>query len=399
MNAKQELARLGKESLAIIEAVEKRGSVTDRERSTLKSNEARMLELKTEMAELDPDVDPERVAQDQARLAQLKSQGSGTYVPDHGNGRGRGGLPVTDGAPLAVVPAAVKATARELASNLVATGPNGQKALIAGGTATATIVARDLAAQPQLPTSILSMLTTAGLDSPTYRYLRQTSRAMNAAAVAPGATKPTSTIGLTPVEDHLRVVAHVSEGLNKYDLLDTRNLQAFVENEFRWGLMSKVESLILTGDGQGETPTGLLAQSGIQTQPFTDDLLTTVRKAITAVETLGFVPNVIAMSPADWESVELTKATGTGEFVLDASPVDRAARKLFGVQVVTSTALPAGTAIVADLSEVTLFTDRRGVMAEWNGQGQEDFESNLIRLRVEGRFGLGVGQPSAVVQV
>ncbi|WP_440219824.1 phage major capsid protein [Dietzia sp. MNB45] len=400
MNAKQELARLGKESLALIETVEKRGNgFTDQERSTLKSNEARMLELKAELAKLDPDMDPEQVAQDQALLAQLKSQGSGSFAPDHGNGRGQGGLPVTDGAPLAVAPAAVKATARELSSRLVTTGPSGQKALIAGGTATATIVARDLAAQPQMPTSILSMLKTAALDSPTYRYLRQTSRAMNAAAVAPGETKPTSTIGLTPVEDHLRVVAHVSDGLNKYDLLDTRNLQAFVENEFRWGLLHKVEQLVLTGDGLGETPTGLLAQSGIQTQPFTDDLLTTVRKAITAVETLGFVPNVIAMTPGDWEAIELLQTSGSGEFVMASSPVDRAARKLFGVQVVTSTALPAGTAVVADLSEVTLFTDRRGVMAEWNGQGQEDFETNKLRLRVEGRFGLGVGQPSAVVQV
>ncbi|WP_407334593.1 phage major capsid protein [Dietzia kunjamensis] len=397
MNVRQERDDLIAASLAIIESAEAKGrGLTATESQTLRTNEKRIKSLNDELAS---DPTPERVAEDTALLGRIKSQGSGSFAPDHGNGRGQGGLPVTDGAPLAVAPAAVKATARELSSRLVSTGPSGQKALIAGGTATATIVARDLAGQPQLPTSILSMLKTAALDSPTYRYLRQTSRAMNAAAVAPGATKPTSTIGLTPVEDHLRVVAHVSDGLNKYDLLDVRNLQVFVENEFRWGLLSKVESLILTGDGLGETPTGLLSQSGIQTQAFTDDLLTTVRKAITAVETLGFVPNVIAMTPGDWEAVELLQTSGSGEFVMASSPVDRAARKLFGVQVVTSTALPAGTAVVADLSEVTLFTDRRGVMAEWNGQGQTDFESNLIRLRVEGRFGLGVGQPSAVVQV
>ncbi|PAY23167.1 hypothetical protein CEY15_10280 [Dietzia natronolimnaea] len=55
-----------------------------------------------------------------------------------------------------------------------------------------------------------------------------------------------------------------------------------------------------------------------------------------------------------------------------------------------------GTAIVADLTEVSLFTDCRGVMAEWNGQSQSAFESNLIRLRVEGRLGLGVGKLQAV---
>ena len=55
--------------------------------------------------------------------------------------------------------------------------------------------------------------------------------------------------------------------------------------------------------------------------------------------------------------------------------------------------------LAGDFSEVTLFTDRRGVMAEWAQNSGEDFEHNLVRLRVEGRFGVGVGQPAAVVQV
>lgn len=388
MNVKQERDALIKSAMEIIERAEKRGGFTDVERADLKAKEKEITELNEHL---------EKAAEDSAIFSGL---GGGSFVPDHsGKGGAGGGLPVGDGAPLAIAPAAVKATARELAGNLVTAGPDGKKALIAGGTATATIIARDTIGMPQLPTSILSLIPTAPLDSPTYRYLRQTNRAMNAGAVARGATKPTSAIGLTPVEDHLRVVAHVSDGLDKYDLLDVRNLQRFVENEFRWGLMTKVEQLILTGDGEGENPTGLLRQSGIQTQEFVDDLLTTIRKAITAVEVLGYTPNVIAMTPGDWETIELTKATGTGAFVLDASPVDRAARKLFGIQVVVSNTLEPGTAIVADLTEVTLFTDRRGVMAEWNGQGQSDFESNKIRLRVEGRFGLGVGQPQAVVQV
>ncbi|MBB1057854.1 phage major capsid protein [Dietzia sp. B19] len=390
MNLKEERDALVKASLDLIAAAEKRGGLSDADRADLKAKEKHIRGMNEHL---------EKAAEDQALLAQLKGSGGDSFVPDHSGGGKGGGLPVGDGAPLAIAPAAVKATARELAGNLVTAGPGGQKALIAGGTATATILARDTIGMPQLPTSILSLIPTAPLDSPTYRYLRQTNRAMNAGAVAPGEVKPTSAIGLTPVEDRLRVVAHVSDGMNKYDLLDVRNLQRFVENEFRWGLMTKVEQLILTGDGEGENPTGLLMQSGIQTQEFTDDLLTTVRKAITAVEVLGYTPNVIAMTPGDWEAVELTKATGTGAFVLEASPVDRAARKLFGIQVVVSTALEPGTAIVADLTEVALYTDRRGVMAEWNGQGQSDFESNLFRLRVEGRFGLGVGQPQAVVQV
>lgn len=383
MDIKQEREALIKSSLELIEKVERRGDgFTPAERDRLKSSEKRLAEIKEQL---------EGAEQDQALLAQFKGAGNGAF--DIG-----AGTPGTKSGHLAVSPREIKSVARELSSRLV-TDRDGQKALIAGGTATATVIARDIAGQPQLPTSLLEMIQTAPLDSPVYRYLRQTSRANNADVVAPGAEKPTSTIGLTPVEDHLRVVAHLSEGIAKYDLLDTRNLQAFVQSELHWGLMSKVESLILSGDGEGENPTGILAQSGIQTQAFTDDILTTIRKAITATESLGYLPNVIALTPADWEAVELARTSGSGEFVLDASPVDRAARRLYGIQVVVTTALEPGTAVVGDFSEVTLFTDRRGVMAEWNGQAQDDFAKNLVRLRTEGRFGVGVGQPQAIVKV
>lgn len=377
MDIKQEREALIKSSMELIEMVEKRGNgFTPAERSELERNEKRLGEIKEQQ---------ERADEDAALLAQFKGS---SLDPSGSHSAGS----------LAVGPAQIKSVARELSSRLV-TETGGQKALIAGGTATATVIARDVAGQPQLPTSLLETIAVVGLDSPTYRYLRQTSRAMNADVVAPGAEKPTSSVGLTPVEDHLRVVAHLSEGIAKYDLLDTRNLQTFVQAELHWGLMTKVEQLVLSGDGQGENPTGILAQSGIQTQEFSGDILTTIRKAITATESLGYLPNVIALSPADWEAVELSRTSGSGEFVLDASPVDRAARRLYGIQVVVTTALEPGTAVVGDFREVTLFTDRRGVMAEWNGQAQDDFARNLIRLRTEGRFGVGVGQPQAIVRV
>ncbi|HJC29578.1 MAG TPA: phage major capsid protein [Candidatus Dietzia intestinigallinarum] len=379
MDIKQEREALIKSSMELIEKVEKRGNgFTPAERSELERAEKRLGEIKQQQ---------ERADEDQALLAQFKGAGS-SLDPSGSHSAGS----------LAVGPAQIKSVARELSSRLV-TEVDGQKALIAGGTATATVIARDVAGQPQLPTSLLETIAVVGLDSPVYRYLRQTTRANNADVVAPGALKPTSSVGLTPVEDHLRVVAHLSEGLNKYDLLDTRNLQAFVQNELHWGLMTRVEQLVLAGDGEGENPTGILAQSGIQTQAFDSDILTTIRKAITATESLGYQPSVIALSPADWEAVELSRTSGSGEFVLDASPVDRAARRLYGIQVVVTTALEPGTAVVGDFREVTLFTDRRGVTAEWNGQGQEDFAKNLIRLRTEGRFGVGVGQPQAIVKV
>ena len=60
-----------------------------------------------------------------------------------------------------------------------------------------------------------------------YAFLRQTARTNNAAVVAEGATKPTSVYSVTRVEQSLAVVAHLSEGIPRYWLLDTTSLETF----------------------------------------------------------------------------------------------------------------------------------------------------------------------------
>ena len=60
-----------------------------------------------------------------------------------------------------------------------------------------------------------------------YAFLRQTARTNNAAVVAEGATKPTSVYSVIRVEQSLAVVAHLSEGIPRYWLLDTTSLETF----------------------------------------------------------------------------------------------------------------------------------------------------------------------------
>ena len=382
-------AALAEKADAIIKAGEARGHFTNSERKSLKSMEAEAQTLKSDLDEaLDP-ATAERTREDQALLAQFKSNGAfdiGGSFTDSGDAR------------LAVHPAGIKSTARELSSRLV-TDRDGQKALISGGQATATVIARDMSTLPQVPTSILSLVPVVALDSPTYRYLKQVGpRENNAAVVKPGEVKPTSPMSLEPVEGSLVTVAHLSDGISKYDLLDTGNLQRFVESELRYGLATKMEDLVINGSGEEGEPLGLLKHSGVLTQAFETDLVTSVRKAITQIEAQGYAPSAIALRPEQWEQIELLTASGSGEYVVN-SPVDRAARRLFGIQVVVSNALEAGTAMVADLREAVVFNDRRGLMAEWTQNSGDDFERNLLRVRVETRVNVGLGQPSGIVQV
>lgn len=376
-----ERERLLKSSLELIEKAEARGHFTEADKTTLKANDRRV-------SEIDAEASKGQTAEDQALLAGIRA---GFKASESAGG--------VSGAALGVAGASLRSTVDRLSSGLVKSGPDGAKALISGQ-ATATVIAQDPATLPQVPQSVLQMVRVNALSTPVYRVLVQNARDLNAAAVEPGAVKPTSTVGLESREDRLRVVATISDGIDKYALQDTAALQALVQSELQYGVYQEVERLVLNGSGEDEEFLGVLGHSGIQVQEASgDDILTTLRKSVTKIESLGYMATGMVLNPTDWETAELSQTSGSGEYVLGSSPVDRAARRLWGVQVTTSTAVEPGTGIVADFSRMTLMTDSRGVMAEWNGQAQDDFAKNLVRLRTEGRFGFALTNPQAVVKV
>lgn len=248
---------------------------------------------------------------------------------------------------------------------------------------------------PHRPQSLLAALQLQRVTSPTFKFLTQQVRTNNAAPVAAGATKPTTVLGLTPVNRELRVVAHLSEPVDKYLAEDVKGLAQFVQAELTFGLYEALEQQVLDGTGTAPQLHGLNATSGVQTQAFDTDVLTTVRKSLTKLELLGYVPRAVVLRPEDWETAELSQTTGSGDYVLAASPVDRAAQKLWGVPVVLSTAPEVAEGYLLAQDAVTLFTDGR-VAAEWDAS--TGFDKNQVRLRVESRFEVGTTLPSGVVR-
>ena len=78
--------------------------------------------------------------------------------------------------------------------------------------------------------------------------------------------------------------------------------------------------------------------------------------------------------------------------------MDASARKLWGVDVVLSQGLGAKTGLVLGDGAVTVDHDGR-VDTAWTDAVSDDFMKNFVRCRVEGRFGVSVNQPGAVVKV
>jgi HK97 family phage major capsid protein len=164
-------------------------------------------------------------------------------------------------------------------------------------------------------------------------------------------------------------------------------------------LRRAVEAEVLAGDGTCEHFTGVLSTSGIVSQVFVTNALTSVRKALTTLDATGYdtAGGVIVLHASDWENIELLEST-SGATDVRGVPVDPVARRLWGIPVVLNQGLGAKTGLVIAGGAVTV--DHDGVVdVRWSDAVGTDFTQNMVRCRVEGRFGVSVNQPGACVKV
>lgn len=265
----------------------------------------------------------------------------------------------------------------------------GVKALAPSG---AAVVAQGFTADPialgRPATGLLDILPVRVQASAEYAYLRQNTRDTAAAVVDEGDLKPTTELGIQRVEASLAVIAHLSEGIPRYWLADTGALEQFVGAELEYGLRQAVEAKVIADVNDS---------SGIQTQAWSTSVIETIRKALTKVEVAGHTPGAIVLHPSDFEAVELGVASTTA-VAYQGLPYDAAARRLFGVPIATTVSASAGVGHVIAIDAVALDTDSQGVSIAWSEtSNSDDFARNLIRCRVEGRYGTSVLSPLGVV--
>ncbi len=246
------------------------------------------------------------------------------------------------------------------------------------------------------------------VGSNTYDYLQETARTHAAAPVEPGAKKPASTYTLERNTDTMRTIAHIANPAKKQDVADFGLLGKYLDGALREGLILAIEDEIINGDGTGQHFTGFLSTTGVWAVAYNTSILLTTRDALTVLESVPVWPTAWVLSPTDWAELEMTVTSTGGSFVMqvpgNVPPVDRAARRLWGLPVALSVMMPVGQALLGDWSFAN-FLEMEGVRVEWSesvydsGAGATDFERNLVRFRCEGRFGFYVGRPAAFAVV
>lgn len=258
----------------------------------------------------------------------------------------------------------------------------------------------ELGRRPLTMRDIIRVLRT---DSDLVEYVRQTSRANNAAPVAEataasGASgvKPESAMAFETVQTPVKTIANWIP-VTRQAVADVPQMRDLIDTELRDNLAEELDEQIIAGDGIGQNFTGLINVSGTQAQAWDTNILTTTRKGRTLVRTVGRrTPTAYVLHPTDWQTIDLLQDNEARYYF--GGPAMIGTPRLWGLPVVENEAMPVGTGMVGDFRRAALW-DRQDTQILVSDSHSDFFIRNLLAILAELRAAFGVLQPSAFVEL
>lgn len=210
-------------------------------------------------------------------------------------------------------------------------------------------------------------------------------------------TKPESGITFTLANAPVVTLAHWIP-VSRQVLDDAPQLQSYVNGRLMYGLKLEEEDQLLNGDGTGSNISGILDSGNFTaySRAVTGDTnIDTLRRAITQGQLSEYMMDTIVLNPADWEEIELTKATD-GQYVL-ANPQSMIGPQLWGRRVVATNAITAGTFLVGAMAMGAQIWDRMDASVQISYEDGDNFKKNMATLLAEERLALTVYRPAAFI--
>lgn len=229
------------------------------------------------------------------------------------------------------------------------------------------------------PVTFLDLITTGSTRSTWLEYAQITAETNNADIVPEGELKPLSDISTDKAEAKAHTYADGFDVTNQ-ELADDAALVAIMEQRIRWHVRNKVEDTLINGDTSANVK-GILNTTGTQAQAFDTDVITTLASALAKVEAVQVSPQAIVMNPTDAWKLALTKESGVG--YLMGNPLAQSLNPTpFGVRLVKSNRVAAGSALVGNFSSV-FFLEREALSVVAFNQHKDYAQRNMAYVRAE----------------
>jgi HK97 family phage major capsid protein len=297
-------------------------------------------------------------------------------------------------------------------------GPNGQKALIYSGTGSASmllpqvlpgiyrgaeapLVMRDVLMNLNTTSDSLTVVTESG-------FTNSAAEVAEATLVSEGA-KPESALTFTEASFPVRTIAHWVP-ITRQMLEDLPMMEGYVEQRLRVGLLRREDNQFLNGNGTPPNLTGILVTSGIQDlnaahftgAPVQDaasdnENINRIRRAKRVIQVTGDANATFAViNPTDLEMID-TITDSTRQYLL-GGPLVAGPRRLWGLQVVESENIAAGTVLVGD-GTMAAVVDRQDARIYMTDSHSDFFVRNIFVMLAEERVALPVFRAAAFAKV
>jgi len=254
--------------------------------------------------------------------------------------------------------------------------------------------------QPR-PFLLADMVTTIPVTGNAIEYVRDNSATPQGAAaeVAEGTIKPESTYTWEVVSETIKTVAHWMD-ITRQALEDYAQLQGLARERLFYGLAYRVDAQLLNGTGLLGTMRGVLNTTGINVYaPIAAEAqVISLRKAKTLVQQDEFDATVAVLNPLNWEAIELS-VDAQGAWRVTQNPQNALSPQIWGMTVVATNAIAAGTALIGDFRLGATLYDRRQASLYVTDSDADKFRFNILTFLAEIRLGFGVNRPSAFAKI
>jgi hypothetical protein len=161
------------------------------------------------------------------------------------------------------------------------------------------------------------------------------------------------------------------------------------------GTSPTVTVSVTTQGESGDTITGIINQSGVQTGELDVTDADSLLDAIGLASAAEVMPNRWFINGTDFIALrKLKEESGSSKYLLESDVTSGPTYRLFGVECTITNKLPQGTAILADMSQVAVARDLAPSVTILSERFAEYDE---IGIRVTTRYDLGLLQPAAVI--
>lgn len=216
--------------------------------------------------------------------------------------------------------------------------------------------------------------------------------------VAEGATKPTINYIGTPEEANVRKIAALID-INEEAWTDVVGLRAWLSYELPKVYMDYEDLQIFKGSGTGIDLLGLWTQADLQTLPLgsvttASNVIDKIAAGITEVRILKRATSAVFVSPIQYMEIFINKGN-TEEYTYPIIMDQSGTLRIGGVPIYWSSVFEGEEGLIGDFSRGTAIFQRKAMNLAYSTEHKDNFATNVITMRIEGRIALPIYYPEA----